>query len=261
MSSSSSSSPSLSVIIIIIIIISIYSSNKTFLSFLNAHIYICNYIIKGCRKRGHFVKDCPKISITAPNVNYNDNHDNIYCRISDGGNNDIIYHNSKDKNDNEKKRIDICFNCGSVEHTLKNCLLPRINNVLKYATCFICKQIGHISRNCEENPNGLYPNGGYCHICYQKTHLVKDCPNRNNDDDADDNHDKNSNAGDNKNIKKINDNDANLLLNTYDKSDDFIFMNDDVNEDNTDINENDEEDDSNNHRKKKQKNKLKKRKM
>jgi len=258
---SSSSSPSLSVIIIIFIIISIYSSNKTFLSFLNAHIYICNYIIKGCRKRGHFVKDCPKISITASNVNYNDNHNNIYCRISDGGNNDIIYHNSKDKNDNEKKRVDICFNCGSLEHTLKNCLLPRINNVLKYATCFICKQIGHISRNCEENPNGLYPNGGYCHICYQKTHLVKDCPNRNNDDDADDNHNKNSNAGNYKNIKKINDDDANLILNTYDKSDDFIFMNDDVNEDNTDINENDEEDDNNNHRKKKQKNKLKKRKI
>ena len=95
---------------------------------------------------------------------------------------------------------------------MKNCLLPRINNVLKYATCFICKQIGHISRNCEENPNGLYPNGGYCHICYQKTHLVKDCPNRNDDDD-DDNHNKNSNA--NKNIKKINDDDANLILNTY----------------------------------------------
>ena len=80
---------------------------------------------KGCRKRGHFVKDCPKISITAPN-----NKNNIYCSISDSGNN-INNHNSKvnnddnnnkDNNDNEKKRVDICFNCGSLEHTLKKML-------------------------------------------------------------------------------------------------------------------------------------------
>lgn len=102
----------------------------------------------GCRKRGHFLKDCPKAVVT--------------CVSS------------------EKE---VCFNCGSNEHTLKNCTVPReYGSRLKFATCFICKQVGHISRDCTENANGLYVNGGCCHICLQKTHLVKDCPQRTEED-------------------------------------------------------------------------------
>lgn len=107
-------------------------------------------ICLGCRKRGHFVKDCPKLAmipntvpVTAPEV---------------------------------------CFNCGSAEHTLKNCPKGREQRSLKFANCFICKQQGHIARDCPENANGLYPNGGCCHICLQKTHLVRDCPERTEED-------------------------------------------------------------------------------
>lgn len=104
-------------------------------------------ICLGCRKRGHFLKDCPKLT----------------------------------KREARKEEINnqICFNCGSKDHTLKNCPDPRDpSGSLPFASCFICKQKGHISRDCPENANGLYPNGGCCHICFQKTHLAKDCPDR-----------------------------------------------------------------------------------
>jgi zinc finger CCHC domain-containing protein 9 len=105
----------------------------------------------GCRKRGHFVKDCPKLAL-APSFA-------------------------------EQDRPEVCFNCGSSDHTLKSCPKPRDSGRnLKFANCFICKKIGHISRDCPENPNGLYPNGGCCHICLQKTHLVRDCPERTEED-------------------------------------------------------------------------------
>jgi zinc finger CCHC domain-containing protein 9 len=109
-------------------------------------------ICLGCRKRGHFVKDCPRLAI-APK--------------------DVL----------EVEGPEVCFNCGSADHTLKNCPKPRDGRgSLKYANCFICKKVGHISRDCPENPNGLYPNGGCCHICLQKTHLVRDCPERTEED-------------------------------------------------------------------------------
>jgi hypothetical protein len=102
----------------------------------------------GCRKRGHFLKDCPK-AIYATDCN----------------------------------TTEICFNCGAKDHTLKNCTQDRKSGGrLQYATCFICKKVGHISKDCQENPNGLYVNGGCCHICLQKTHLVKDCPERTEED-------------------------------------------------------------------------------
>jgi zinc finger CCHC domain-containing protein 9 len=118
----------------------------------------------GCKKRGHFVKNCPKLDMCLPTV----------VESSDG----------------------VCFNCGSREHTLKNCDKERRdmgtksskydrNNgptLLPYAVCFICKQVGHIARDCPENANGLYPKGGCCHICLQKDHLVKDCPERTEED-------------------------------------------------------------------------------
>jgi hypothetical protein len=105
----------------------------------------------GCRKRGHFVKDCPRLSMSS----------------------------MQDRQQQQQLCGELCFNCGSFDHTLKNCPVPRKRNgELAFANCFICKQTGHISRDCPENPNGLYPKGGCCHICYQKNHLAKDCPDR-----------------------------------------------------------------------------------
>lgn len=109
-------------------------------------------ICLGCRKRGHFVKDCPRLAIAPREV------------LQTAG-------------------PEVCFNCGSPDHTLKNC--PKRENgrgALQFANCFICKKVGHIARDCPENPNGLYPNGGCCHICLQKTHLVRDCPERTEED-------------------------------------------------------------------------------
>eukprot|EP01031_Cornospumella_fuschlensis_P040105 gene40105-48872_t len=95
----------------------------------------------GCRKRGHFLKDCPKAA----------------SRNQDAS----IY----------------CFNCGSHDHTLKNCPEERDRSGrLPFAKCFVCKAQGHLSRDCPENANGLYPKGGCCHICFQKNHLARDCP-------------------------------------------------------------------------------------
>lgn len=108
-------------------------------------------ICLGCRKRGHFVKNCPKLDMCIPAA--------------------VV------------ETDEICFYCGSSEHTLKKCPKPRDSNApLPFANCFICKRVGHISRDCPENANGLYPNGGCCHICLQKTHLVKDCPERTEED-------------------------------------------------------------------------------
>lgn len=106
-------------------------------------------ICLGCRKRGHFVKDCPKLSMI-----------------------------DKQKFINSDPGKEVCFNCGSNDHTLKNCPHPRSDNKLAYATCFICKKEGHISRDCPQNGHGLYPNGGCCHICQLRTHLARDCPDK-----------------------------------------------------------------------------------
>ena len=109
-------------------------------------------ICLGCRKRGHFVRDCPRLAMVPSNT-----------LAAEGP--------------------EVCFNCGSKDHTLKTCPKPREGKgQLKFASCFICKKIGHISRDCPENPNGLYPNGGCCHICLLKTHLVRDCPERTEED-------------------------------------------------------------------------------
>ena len=107
----------------------------------------------GCRKRGHFIKDCP---------------------FKTHQNEEIVI--------DERQKL-ICYNCGSADHPLRECPKPRTKDgSLPYAKCFICKGSGHISRDCPENPNGLYPKGGCCHICLQKTHLVRDCPERTEED-------------------------------------------------------------------------------
>ena len=106
-------------------------------------------ICLGCRKRGHFLKDCPKVN----------------------------------KNPLADNTSDICFNCGFSGHALRHCSKPRHKDgSLPFASCFICNKKGHISKDCPENANGLYPNGGCCHICLQKTHLVRDCPERTEED-------------------------------------------------------------------------------
>lgn len=97
----------------------------------------------GCRKPGHILKYCPEAV----------------------------------------KEVGICFNCGSTDHTLKNCSARRDpKGTLKFAKCFVCNGTGHIAKDCAENANGLYPKGGCCHICLQKTHLAKDCPERTEED-------------------------------------------------------------------------------
>ena len=106
----------------------------------------------GCRKRGHFLKDCPRVVLPIAQAT-------------------------------DEPVVNICFNCGETGHALRHCSKSRRKDgVLPYATCFICKRKGHISKDCDENPNGLYPKGGCCHICLQKTHLVRDCPERTEED-------------------------------------------------------------------------------
>ena len=113
-------------------------------------------ICLGCRKRGHFLKDCPKLVVAA---------------VPDGGGS---------SGGAPAAAVDgICFNCGKSDHILKDCKRPRDRSgKLPFASCFICRRTGHIARDCDQNPNGLYPQGGCCHICLQKTHLVRDCPER-----------------------------------------------------------------------------------
>ena len=95
-----------------------------------------------CKKRGHIVEDCPF-----------------------------------KKNDDEKEiNNNMCYNCGSTEHTLYKCNKPIDYNNLPFALCFKCKKRGHISANCPENENGIYIHGGSCFVCGAKDHLAKNCP-------------------------------------------------------------------------------------
>jgi uncharacterized protein with PIN domain len=103
-----------------------------------------------CRKRGHFVKDCPRLKGKA--------------------------HVEEQQ---EAKGGVFCYNCGSYGHALRHCAVERdANGYLPYAVCFICKQEGHLARSCPNNSHGLYPKGGCCHICGKIDHLARDCPDR-----------------------------------------------------------------------------------
>ncbi|XP_063717735.1 uncharacterized protein LOC134844848 [Symsagittifera roscoffensis] len=69
----------------------------------------------------------------------------------------------------------LCFNCGSLEHTLKRCRKPRDGKLLPYATCFVCNETGHLASACHENQNGIYPRGGGCRKCGSNMHKANDC--------------------------------------------------------------------------------------
>lgn len=70
----------------------------------------------------------------------------------------------------------MCYSCGSLEHTTKDCRkLPKNGNKFQFATCFICKEQGHLSGQCSKNEKGLYPKGGSCRFCGKVDHLAKDC--------------------------------------------------------------------------------------
>jgi hypothetical protein len=147
----------------------------------------------GCRKRGHLLKDCPRV---------------LARKDADA-------------------TVNRCFNCGDTEHTLKDCPQPRNpDKSLPFSTCFICKQVGHISRDCPENPNGLYPKGGCCHICMQKTHLAKDCPERTEEDILRHEMDKKRKRGGDSELDGDNDKSAPRLSSTADdttaRGDDYL---------------------------------------
>ncbi len=124
----------------------------------------------GCRKRGHFFKDCPK------NPNSGNNATNTRGSAA------IDFNAS---NDTAGVMQLICYNCGSTEHALRACEKPKSKDgTLPFASCFICKQKGHISRDCPSNANGIYAKGGSCHVCGSKAHLARNCPERSEEDKA-----------------------------------------------------------------------------
>lgn len=92
-----------------------------------------------CRKSGHALSECPEII------------------------------------DSHEKANNVCYKCGSTEHTAYNCRVSH-GNQFRFAECFICKEQGHIAKQCPDNPRGLYPKGGACNECGDVTHLKKDCP-------------------------------------------------------------------------------------
>ncbi len=128
-------------------------------------------ICLGCRKKGHYLKDCPSAKaglFDGSRGNVSSTTLNVTSSSGNGGSGGLI-----------------CFNCGSTEHALRACQVPRDpKGVLKFASCFVCKKTGHLSRDCPNNLNGIYAKGGCCHICRQTDHLVKDCPQRTEEDKA-----------------------------------------------------------------------------
>jgi zinc finger CCHC domain-containing protein 9 len=102
-----------------------------------------------CRQYGHLLADCPNAPAAA------DGADNALVGPSDGG--------------------EICFKCGSTEHTSRKCVKNKDNENYNFAKCFICQATGHISRQCPDNQRGIFPSGGTCNDCGDTGHLAKDC--------------------------------------------------------------------------------------
>jgi len=79
----------------------------------------------------------------------------------------------------------LCFKCGSDEHTVHECTVTTQDGAQHpFAKCFICKQTGHLSGACPDNPRGLYPDGGGCKFCGSVEHYRRDCPERNTGDEG-----------------------------------------------------------------------------
>ncbi|KAI8896076.1 hypothetical protein BC833DRAFT_507337, partial [Globomyces pollinis-pini] len=99
-----------------------------------------------CRQKGHSIANCPR-------------------------------NTSKSTDDIELAEMgSICYNCGSLEHTLAKCDQRKDpKNPLPFSSCFICKQKGHLAGQCPENEKGVYPNGGCCKFCGSVRHLAGDC--------------------------------------------------------------------------------------
>jgi hypothetical protein len=152
----------------------------------------------GCRKRGHFLKDCPLAlsgQFDGSGGGGDSKRNSKASPFSSGAADSKAPSSAVAANASAAVAVaasssgnggtggSICFNCGSSDHALRACPVPRSEKgVLKYASCFVCKAMGHISRDCPRNLNGLYPQGGCCHICRQTTHLVRDCPQRTEED-------------------------------------------------------------------------------
>jgi len=142
-----------------------------------------NVVCLGCRKRGHYLKDCPMANSGSRSANFDSRGRTAY--EAPAAATPSLAETAANSSGNGGAGGSICFNCGSSDHALRACPIPRDpKGVLKYASCFVCKQQGHLSRDCPNNLNGIYAKGGCCHICRQTDHLVRDCPQRTDEDKA-----------------------------------------------------------------------------
>jgi Zinc knuckle len=99
----------------------------------------------GCRKRGHVLSECPDHSKSAEQ------------QLKGGFSR-------------------LCYNCGSLEHSVHQCTEDKIGSGMTFASCFICSNKGHLSKDCPTNRHGVYPRGGCCKLCGQVSHLADHCP-------------------------------------------------------------------------------------
>jgi zinc finger CCHC domain-containing protein 9 len=107
-----------------------------------------------CRKKGHAVIDCPDMKTTPRSTPSN----------------------------LPAVPIQICYKCGSTEHTLRHCTVrsssSKDKEALPFASCFVCHEKGHLAGQCPNNEKGIYVNGGCCKECGSTSHLVTKCPAR-----------------------------------------------------------------------------------
>lgn len=73
-------------------------------------------------------------------------------------------------------RAGVCYNCGSTEHSLRDCPEPPAAGGLRFAKCFVCGETGHLASACPKNSKGMYPHGGCCRLCGSVYHLKANCP-------------------------------------------------------------------------------------
>jgi len=105
-----------------------------------------------CRQEGHWLAQCPKANSSGVKE-------------------------SAKENKQLKPNSGLCFKCGSLDHSSKECKSKlKGENAFRFAVCFICNEEGHLAKACPDNPKGLYPNGGGCIFCGSVEHLKRDCP-------------------------------------------------------------------------------------